>query len=137
MLKSILVPIELAHTQALESAVLTAGNLARSNNASLTLIGVTGSAPNEAAINPQEFEEKLSAYADDVASRLGISVATRALVDNDVPADLGNVLIREAEDMGVDLIVMASHVPGFIEHIFSSNAGYVASHAKCSVYVVR
>lgn len=52
-------------------------------------------------------------------------------------ADLGNVLIKAAEDLGVELIVMTSHVPGFIEHIFASNAGYVASHAKCSVYVVR
>lgn len=137
MVKSILVPIELAHTNALETAVMTAGNLAKLDNASLTLIGVTGSAPNDAAKNPHDFEEKLSAYATDVSSRLGIPVATRTLIDNDVSADLGNVLVKVAEDMGVDLIVMASHVPGFIEHIFSSNAGYVASHAKCSVYVVR
>lgn len=137
MLKSIMVPIELAHTSALETAVMTAGDLAKSNNASLTLVGVTGSAPNDAAKNPREFEEKLSAYASDVSSRLGVPVAAQILVDNDVSADLGDVLIRAAEDMEVDLIVMASHVPGFIEHIFSSNAGYVASHAKCSVYVVR
>jgi nucleotide-binding universal stress UspA family protein len=32
---------------------------------------------------------------------------------------------------------MTSHVPGVIEHVFSSNAGYVASHAKCSVVVLR
>lgn len=59
------------------------------------------------------------------------------MIDNDVAVDLGNVLIKAAEDMGVDLIVMASHIPGLLEHIFASNAGYVASHAKCSVYVVR
>ncbi len=137
MVQSILVPIELAHTQALETAVLTAGNLAKANDASITLIGVTGSAPNDAARNPNEFEEKLSAYAKQVSLRIGHPVATRTLVDNDVSADLGQVLVSTAEEMGVDLIVMASHVPGFIEHIFSSNAGYVASHAKCSVYVVR
>lgn len=137
MVQSIMVPVELAHTQALEAAVMTAGNLAKADNASLTLVGVTGSAPNDAAKNPDEFQDKLSAYADDVSSRIGLPVVARALVDNDVSADLGNVLISTAEEMGVDLIVMASHVPGFIEHIFSSNAGYVASHAKCSVYVVR
>lgn len=137
MTKSILVPIELAHTNALENAVLEAGKLAKSRNASLTMIGVTGSAPSDAAHNPEEFEEKLSAYAQDISQRLGHPVKSKVLIDNDVSADLGKVLIREAEDSGVDLIVMASHVPGFIEHVFSSNAGYVASHAKCSVYIVR
>jgi nucleotide-binding universal stress UspA family protein len=28
-------------------------------------------------------------------------------------------------------------VPGFAEHLFSSNAGYLASHADISVFVVR
>lgn len=137
MVQSILVPVELAHTKALEGAVLTAGKLAKSNDASMTLFGVTGSAPSDAARSPAEFEEKLSAYAKEVSSLVGHPIATRTLVDNDVSADLGHVLVSTAEEMGVDLIVMASHVPGFIEHIFSSNAGYVASHATCSVYVVR
>ncbi len=137
MVNSIMVPIELAHTSALDSAVVTAGELAKSNNASLTLIGVTGTAPNDAAKNPHDYQTKFSAYVSEVSSRLGIPVEARALVDNDVAADLGNVLINAAEEMDVDLIVMASHVPGFIEHIFTSNAGYVASHAKCSVYVIR
>jgi len=42
-----------------------------------------------------------------------------------------------AKEAGCDLVVMASHVPGFREHILSSNAGYVASHAPISVFVVR
>jgi len=32
---------------------------------------------------------------------------------------------------------MASHEPGFFEHIFSSHGGYIAQHAKVSVLVVR
>jgi hypothetical protein len=32
---------------------------------------------------------------------------------------------------------MASHVPGFKDCVFSSNAGHLASHAPMSVYVVR
>jgi nucleotide-binding universal stress UspA family protein len=32
---------------------------------------------------------------------------------------------------------MGSHVPGFAEHLFSSNAGYLASHTDISVFIVR
>ncbi len=137
MVVSIIVPVDLAHKDASEEAVSIAANLAKSDEAKLALVGVTGSAPSEAGHNPKEFEEKLAAYGKEVAERIGLPVETQSLVDNDVAVDLGDVIIQAAEDNGVDLIVMASHVPGFIEHVFASNSGYVASHAKCSVYVVR
>ncbi len=137
MIEFIMVPVGLAHRDALDAAVMEAGNLAKANHAKLIFVGVTGSAPSEAAHNPKEYEQKLLAYAGEVAERIGVSIDARSLVDVDVVADLGKVLVKLANDMEVDLIVMASHVPGFIDHIFSSNAGYVASHAKCSVYVAR
>lgn len=137
MATSIMVPVDLAHKDAAEPALTYAGQLANLNNAKLTLVGVTGPTTSEAAHNPAEFQEKLAAFAKDVADRTGLSVNAQALLDNDVAVDLGNVLIKAATSLGVDLIVMTSHVPGFIEHIIASNAGYVASHAKCSVFVVR
>jgi len=132
-----MVPVDLAHKDILNVAMSEAANLAKANGAKLTIVGVTDTAPNEVAHNPKEFEAKLLAYSNEIAERVGVSVEAKSLVDVDVTADLGSVLIKAANDMGVDLIVMASHVPGFMEHIIASNAGYVASHAKCSVYVVR
>ncbi len=137
MVQSIMVPVDLAHKEQLAAAVAIAVQLAKADLAKLTLAGVTSSAPSEAAHNPAEYAEKLAAYAAEISDRAGIPVAAKPLVDVDVAADLGGLLIKAAGDMGADLIVMASHVPGFMEHIFASNAGYVASHAKCSVYVVR
>ena len=137
MVASIMVPVDLAHKDALQSAVAEAGQIAKSKGAKLTLVGVTGTAVTEVAHNPKEYEQKLTEYADEVAKTTGLPVESHSLVDNDVAVDLGEVLIKASEDAGADLIVMASHVPGVMEHIFASNAGYVASHAKCSVYVVR
>lgn len=137
MTKSILFPVDLAHTDQLDTALAALQAVATPDDAKVTLVGVTLSAPTEVAHNPSEFGEKLTAYGSVVADRIGRPVATHTLVDVDVSADLGRVLIKAAEDLGADLIVMASHVPGLMEHIISSNAGYVASHAKCSVYVVR
>jgi nucleotide-binding universal stress UspA family protein len=45
--------------------------------------------------------------------------------------------MKAIDKIGADLVVMASHKPGFLEHIFSSHGGYIAQHATCSVFVVR
>ena len=137
MTKSIMVPVDLAHKDALQKAIETAGKLAKADNADLTLIGLTESAPSEVAHNPKEFDEKLQEFASQVSANVGHPVTAKSIVDVDVPADIGSVLISTAEEMGADLIVMGSHAPGLLEYFLSSNAGYVASHAQCSVYVVR
>jgi nucleotide-binding universal stress UspA family protein len=59
------------------------------------------------------------------------------VASHDPAVDLNETLIEQAEKRGDDLIVMASHIPGVAEHIFSSHAGYVAQHAPVSVMVVR
>ena len=60
-----------------------------------------------------------------------------AYSSHDPAADLDHRLIAAGREIGADLIVMASHLPGLPEHLFASNAGAVASHAKVSVFVVR
>lgn len=137
MVQSIMVPVDLAHKGTLGKALTEAIKLARADGAGITLVGVTESAPSEAARSPAEFAEKFEVFAREVSAEAGFAVEAKPLVDVDVAADLGRVLISTAGEIGADLIVMASHVPGFLEHVFASNAGYVASHAKCSVYVVR
>ena len=137
MTNSIMLPVDLAHKRDLATAVNEAVNMANLHSAKLTIVGVTGSAPTDVADNPKEYDAKLHAFSEEIAKRTGLAVDAKSLVDVDVAADLGRVLVKTASDLDADLIVMASHVPGFIEHIFASNAGYVASHAKCSVYVVR
>lgn len=135
--QSIVLPIDLAHTGALTKAIDISADIAKSNGAKLTMVGVTSSAPTEASRNPKEFNIKLAAFAEEIAAQHDIKVETLSLVSVDVPVELGGALLKAAEDLSCDLIVMASHIPGIIEHVFASNAGYVASHAHCSVYVVR
>ena len=40
-------------------------------------------------------------------------------------------------ETGCDLVVMASHVPNVMDHIWPSNGGKLAEHVKCSILVVR
>ena len=137
MADAIMIPVDLEHKDGLEKAIGIGLAMAKDSGGAATVVGVTGSQPGAAAHTPEEYAEKLAAYAMELSKEHGVVVTAKAVHDNDVAADLGTVLISVAEDIGADVIVMASHVPGFLEHFFASNAGYVAAHAKCSVYVVR
>lgn len=46
-------------------------------------------------------------------------------------------ILRVANDIGADLIVLASHRPNMSTYLLGSNAAAVVRHANCSVLVVR
>ena len=137
MYKKIMVPVDLAHTDKLEKAVATAADLAKHYQAALQMVGVTASAPSSVAHTPEEYAAKLAEYAAAEGKKQGVEIGSHAIVSPDPTIDLDDKLGREAHDIGADLVVMASHVPGFAEHLFSSRAGYLASHTDISVFVVR
>ena len=137
MYARIMVPVDLAHADRLEKALGTAADLARHYGAGLTLVGATGTEPGPVARSPEAFAEKLDRFAAEAGERLGIGIEASTLHLHDVSIDLDNALIHKAADIGADLIVMASHVPGAAAYLFGSNAGHVAQHAPVSVMVVR
>lgn len=137
MYRHIGVPVHLAHKDKLGKALRTATDLAAHYDSRLTLVGVTGPAPSDIARSPAEFGEKLERYALELGRDAGVDIGTRVSVCNDPATELRKALDREFHDLRVDLVIMASHVPGFRDYIFSSNAGYLASHTDLSVFVVR
>lgn len=46
-------------------------------------------------------------------------------------------ILRAAEKLRVDVIVMGSHRPALKDYLLGPNAARVVRHADCSVYVVR
>ena len=138
MYRRIMVPVDLAHIAGLDKALKTAAGLSKQYAVPVSYVGVAAAAPGAVAHNPAEFAAKLDAFAKDQAAAHGLSDASAApYTSHDPSVDLDQTLLKAAEDTDADLIVMGSHIPGFPEHIFTSNAGYVASHAKVSVFVVR
>jgi len=137
MYKKIMVPVDLAHIETLEKAITTATDIAKLYQASVCFVGVTAETPTSVAHTPAEFAQKLEAYGAKEAAEHGLKFETAAYPSHDPTVDLDKTLIRAADENGADLIVMASHMPGFAEHFFASHAGDVASHAKISVFVVR
>lgn len=137
MYKRIAVPIDLSRAEELEKAIRTAVLLAGATGAELHLISVTGLAPGEVAHDPVEFEEKLREFAGAMAREHGAAFATHVITSNDPSPELDQRLDAWCHEHDVDLIVVASHVPGLREYLFSSNAGWLASHSDLSVFVVR
>lgn len=137
MYKKIVVPVDIGHVNTLEKALATSADLAKHYDAELHYVGVTVTGPSSVAHNPLEFADKLRAFAEEQANKRGIEIETHAVTSVDLVRDLDNVITNAINELDADLVIMASHVPGFAEYIFASNAGYLASHSKISVFVIR
>ena len=137
MFTSILVPVDLAHPETTAKALETAGWLAAASEAHVTYVGVTASAPDAVARNPEAFAEKLDALAAAEAEAHGIRTAAKSYVSPDPAIDLDATLMRAVREVGADLVVMASHVPGMRDRLWASHGGQLAAHAEISVFLVR
>ncbi|WP_147126878.1 universal stress protein [Shimia ponticola] len=138
MYARILVPVDLGNTDKLSKALSLAAQLAKANDATVVYAGVADAVPTMSKVTEGErMQADLDTFAEAQAAEHGIKTADHVTLRRDLHLNVGSELIQSAKDTDCDLIVMASHMPGLKDHIFSSNAGYVATHAPMSVYVVR
>ena len=137
MYSDIMVPVSLAHIDQIDKALKVAADLARHYGAKVHYVGVTTTLPSEIAHNADQFAEKLKAFADGQASANSISVEPHTLISHDPTADLDSVLEHAEKAIGADLVVVASHLPGFTDHLTGSHGSHLASHSNISVLVVR
>lgn len=137
MFSNIMIPVDLAHEDHLGKALDCGAALARAHDAKVTYVGVSAAAPSSVARTPEEFAGKLDAFGKGQAERHGITAAGHAMTSHDPASDLDATLMKAIDETGADLVVMASHVPNITDHIWPSNGGTIAGHAKVSVMVVR
>lgn len=138
MQNRILVPVDLENVDKLKKALDISAKMAKDSGATLVYVGVVDAVPTTTArAEGERLADRLRAFAEDQARAYGVETAERVALRGDLHLNVGPDLIKAAEEAECDLIVMASHLPGLKDHFLSSNAGYVASHAPMSVYVVR
>ncbi|MBB3330109.1 nucleotide-binding universal stress UspA family protein [Halomonas campaniensis] len=137
MYSKIMVPIDLAHIPLIEPTLQTVADLAQHYNAEVCYVGVTANTPGSVARTPQEFSQKLEAFAQERAKVHGQPVSTHTIVSPDPIADLDDDLIQAIKDVGADLVVMPTHPPKHIDVIMPSHGGKVATHTDVSVFLVR
>jgi nucleotide-binding universal stress UspA family protein len=131
-----MVPVDLAHTDRLETALKVAGDLAGHYGAKVTYVGVTSGQPGSVAKTPAEFAEKLKRFAAAQGELQEIGdVASHAITAHDPAIDLDKKLEAAVHEIGADLVVMGSHIPKAFD--LGSHGGRVATHTDVSVMLVR
>lgn len=138
MYSRILVPVDLDHADKLDKALELAAKTAKEHDATVIYVGVVDAVPTTSKrTEGSKTRALLDEFAAEQAHKYAIKVADHVELRGDFHLNIGAEVIDAAKKTDCDLIVMASHIPGLKEHILASNAGYVASHAPMSVFVVR
>ncbi len=137
MFSNIMVPVDLVHKDSLSKALAVAGDMAKHHGAKITVVSVGGALPGALGHTPGAFAATVKAFAEELRATHGAEVEARPIISHDPAVETTAALMQAIDETGADLVIMASHVPGFLEHIFSSHGGYIAQHAKVSVFVVR
>ena len=136
MYKSILVPIDLTHRDVGQAMIKRAVALS-DENAKITLLHVIGDIPAYAQsyLPEGQLQENLEETKKTLAA-----LAQTAGVKADTIVRYGNaspVILDEANELGADLIIIASHHPGIKDYLMGSTASRVVRHAACSVLINR
>ncbi len=137
MYNHIMIPVDLHMPPEVQKATAVATEIAKWQNAKVTLVSVTGMQPGEALQTDEAIAESLSALANEIGKLGGTEVETRNIHSVDVAAEVDGDLAKAAEEIGADLIVVGTHAPRITDYIFTSHAGKLAQHSKMSVFVVR
>ncbi|MGC9370815.1 MAG: universal stress protein [Paracoccaceae bacterium] len=137
MYSNIMVPVDLRHLDRLGKALKTAADLARHYGAKVCYVGVTAETPGALAHNPEEYAAKLADFAAAQSAEHGIEATSKPLASHDPAIDLDHTLREAAEEIGSDLVVMATHMPNVTDYIWPSHGGRLATHSDASVFLVR
>ncbi|HET6467747.1 MAG TPA: universal stress protein [Geminicoccaceae bacterium] len=141
MYSTILLPVDLADEHSWKKPLPAAVVLCRTFNAALHIVTVA----------PEFGQLVLSGYFPpdyEAKRRRELSDQLRDFVAERVPAEIQVTphvaegapylqILRLAQEIGADLIVMGSHRPELRDYLLGPNAAKVVRHATCSVMVVR
>lgn len=137
MYKKIMVPVDLEQQDKLQGALSVAGQMAEMCGAEIVYASVHGPGRTPHARTEAEHETVLKDFAKAQPAAQICKTSALPLYSHDPAVEIATSMVDAAAHHDVDLIVMNSHIPGWAEHVFHSNAGYVACHAPISVFVVR
>ncbi len=103
----------------------------------MTYVSASNATPGSIARNPDEFRDMLEAFAKEQGDKAGIETGSHPLILHDEAVDLDNALVHAVDEIEADMVIMASHKPGLVDHFWSSNGGAVARRSNASVFIVR
>ena len=141
MYENILFPVDLEHTVEAEKALKIAVDEAKRSKAKLSIMTVApgfgmpivASFFDEGAVKNalKEIARHLKQYVDE---NIPDDIETDAIVVEGNPAEL---ILKQAQNGKIDLIVIASHNSQIENLLLGSCAAKVVRHANCTVTVVK
>lgn len=141
MYTNVLVPLDLSDKHSWRKALPTAVALCEAFQAKLNVMTVVPEfgLPMVGQMFPEGYEAKLRQQAAKqlkalVADQVPDAVPTRRII---AEGKIYREILRAAETIQADLIVMGSHHPELKDYLLGPNAAKVVRHADCSVMVVR
>ncbi|EHJ92716.1 universal stress protein [Vreelandella boliviensis] len=137
MFTNIMVPVDLGHLEALEPALSIVADLAKKYDARITYVSITANTPTSIARTPQEYEQKLEAFAQEQHKVHGQPVSIKAYSSTDPVANVDTILVGAIDEVKADLVMMATHLPRHLDIVMPSHGGKVATHTDVSVFLIR
>lgn len=141
MYRNILVPVDLSDKHSWRKALPTAISLCETFEGKLHLITVVPEfgLPMVGQFFPEGYEAKLRQHAakqlrDFAAQQVPGEIECRRII---AEGKVYQEIMKAADAIKADLIVMGSHRPELSDYLLGPNAARVMRHAKCSVMVVR
>jgi len=141
MYKDILLAVDLGHQDDEEDAVQTVVEYARAFKSRVHIITVVPDFGMSlvGSFFPKGFEKGALAEADKqlhayAQENIPAEIQRRHIVGHGV---IYKEILRYAEVVKADLIVMSAHRRGLEDYLLGPNAARVVRHANCSVLVVR
>ena len=136
MYKSILVPIDVSH-EGTGARIIKKAKALADEGAKMTLLHVMDDIPSYMKVyipagKPESKLLEIKGELSTMAKRIGIDAEIVVRFGKPSP-----VIMDEAESIGADLIILASHKPGLQDYFIGSTASRVVRHAKCSVLIDR
>ena len=141
MFNRILVPVDLAEDEQMERVLKVGAELAQSNDAELHVMTVlpTYSMPIVGSYFPKTHEkEALEAVRTALKEKLdALEPPPKGMKGHVTTGTIYDEIMRAADKLKCDLIVMASNRPELQDYLLGPNAARVVRHARQSVFVVR
>jgi universal stress protein F len=136
MYQKIIVAIDLAQVEKGEAIIKRAEKLVASDG-EIILVNVVEDLPNYLALDVSV--DILQRSQDDATEQMDILLkaaprANRKVIRNGPPA---REILDLAEEVGADLIIIASHRPDVTNYFIGATADRVVRHANCSVLIER
>ena len=135
MYKTIIVPIDIGHMERAESMIGAAKQLGP--DASIILANAVETMPSHIMAEIRvdmidDAKERAQEKLEGLLEKAGPKASVKMLEGHAASA-----ILDLAEDVDADVIVIASHKPGWQDYLIGSTAARVVRHAKCAVFVIR